>query len=152
MLEQHDQIHFQNVFVDGTKIEANANRYTFVWKKSILKYQERLLQKHDDLIQTICRDYQLNAELPPQDILQELKNLLQLKQVQMVTGRGHHKTPLQRDMDQLEHILNKLEDYQTKLSRFGSLNSFSKTDTDATFMHLKEDHMKNGQLKPAYNI
>lgn len=82
LLVQHDQIHFQNVFVDGTKIEVNANRYTFVWKKSILKYQKRLLQKQNELIQTICRDYQLNDELPPQNILQQLKSLLKLKQVQ----------------------------------------------------------------------
>lgn len=31
-------------------------------------------------------------------------------------------------------------------------NSYSKTDTDATFMRMKEDHMRNGQLKPAYNV
>jgi len=33
----------------------------------------------------------------------------------------------------------------------GNRNSYSKTDSDATFMRMKEDHMKNGQLKPAYN-
>lgn len=35
---------------------------------------------------------------------------------------------------------------------FGNRNSFSKTDTDATFMRVKEDPMLNGQLKPAYNL
>lgn len=34
----------------------------------------------------------------------------------------------------------------------GKRNSYSKTDHDATFMRMKEDAMKNGQLKPAYNI
>ncbi len=34
----------------------------------------------------------------------------------------------------------------------GEWNSYSKTDPDATFMRMKEDHMKNGQLKPGYNV
>ncbi len=34
----------------------------------------------------------------------------------------------------------------------GERNSYSKTDRDATFMRMKEDHMRNGQLKPAYNV
>ena len=35
---------------------------------------------------------------------------------------------------------------------FGNRNSYSKTDTDATFMRMKDDHMKNGQLKAGYNV
>jgi len=37
-------------------------------------------------------------------------------------------------------------------SLLGKRNSFSKTDPDATFMRMKEDHMRNGQLKPGYNL
>lgn len=40
-----EEIDLKSIYIDGTKIEANANRYTFVWKKSILKYQEKLIQK-----------------------------------------------------------------------------------------------------------
>jgi hypothetical protein len=50
-----------------------------------------------------------------------------------------------------KHLL-KLQEYENKLKILGNRNSFSKTDEDATFMRMKEDHMKNGQLKPAYNL
>src|SRR5690606_8129805 len=46
----------------------------------------------------------------------------------------------------------KLEEYAQKEQILAGRNSYSKTDQDATFMRMKEDHMKNGQLKPAYNL
>ena len=51
-----------------------------------------------------------------------------------------------------EEYLPRLAKYESQLEKLGDRNSFSKTDEDATFMRMKEDHMKNGQLKPAYNI
>jgi hypothetical protein len=48
--------------------------------------------------------------------------------------------------------LPKLEEYEKQLVILGNRNSYSKTDPDATFMHLKDDHMQNGQLKAAYNL
>ena len=41
-LENARELNFHNVFIDGTKIEANAHKYSFVWRKSITKYEERL--------------------------------------------------------------------------------------------------------------
>ena len=52
----------------------------------------------------------------------------------------------------LKQCIDKKAEYQKQLETYGSRNSYSKTDTDATFMRLKEDHMKNGQTKPAYNL
>ncbi len=49
-----------------------------------------------------------------------------------------------------EH-LPKLSKYEEDLAILGKRNSYSKTDKEATFMRLKDDHMQNGQLKPAYN-
>lgn len=46
-------IDLEHVFVDGTKIEANANKYTFVWRKSIEKYDEKLRMKFKALLQEI---------------------------------------------------------------------------------------------------
>lgn len=46
----------------------------------------------------------------------------------------------------------KLQEYWQQEKILGERNSYSKTDTDATFMRMKEDHMQNGQLKPAYNV
>ena len=47
---------------------------------------------------------------------------------------------------------DKIAQYEKQEAILGDRNSYSKTDPDATFMRMKEDHMKNGQLKPAYNI
>lgn len=62
-----------------------------------------------------------------------------------------------REMDKIhqklkEDYLPRLEKYEERLATFGDRNSYSKTDHDATFMRMKEDHMKNGQLKPGYNV
>ena len=69
-----------------------------------------------------------------------------------VHGKGKRKSPLQRAIETVESYLHRLKGYAYKLHRCGRRNSFSKTDEDATFMRMKEDAMKNGQLKPAYNI
>ena len=49
-------------------------------------------------------------------------------------------------------LLPRLQKYEEQEAILGERNSFSKTDRDATFMRMKEDHMGNGQLKPAYNV
>ena len=69
-----------------------------------------------------------------------------------VYGKGKHKTQLQRDIEILREYIDKKSEYYSHLGKFVNRNSFSKTDTDATFMHMKEDYMRNGQLKPGYNI
>ena len=45
LLAEADEIHFENLFIDGTKIEANANKYTFVWKGFIEKSEAKLQEK-----------------------------------------------------------------------------------------------------------
>lgn len=72
--------------------------------------------------------------------------------LQFVSDRGHKKQQLQRDIEDLKESLAKIKEYETKIYICGNRNSYSKTDNDATFMHMKDDHMKNGQLKPAYNL
>ena len=59
---------------------------------------------------------------------------------------------MQKYFESLEEFIEKQSKYDEYNSIFDGRNSFSKTDKDATFMHMKEDHMKNGQLKPGYNI
>ena len=72
--------------------------------------------------------------------------------IQFVHGIGKRKTNLQKTMEQLDEFIARLKKYNKYLHIMGNRNSFAKTDTDATFMRMKEDAMKNGQLKPAYNI
>ena len=81
-----------------------------------------------------------------------LKELNEKVTFPFVYGRGKRKTELQRDIEQLTELLTRKKKYEEYQATFDGRNSFSKTDPDATFMHLKEDHMRNAQLKPAYNL
>lgn len=83
------------------------------------------------------------------------KKLYALKQeenIEFVHGCGKRKTSIQRSIEKLEEYLNKLKEYTQKIYTCGKSNSYSKTDKDATFMRMKEDAMKNGHLKPGYNV
>jgi len=145
-LKDIGEINFEHLFVDGTKIEANANKYSFVWKKSTDKFEDRLLKKLGELSEELCRKYGI---LDDNNILEILKSRMD---VPYVHGRGHRKSELQRDIEQLEELLKRKAKYSSYQKTFNGRNSFSKTDPDATFMHMKEDHMRNAQLKPGYNI
>lgn len=147
-LAELGEIKFEHLFVDGTKIEANANKYSFVWKKSTNKYEARLLDKLDKKYIELCTKYMIECE-SAEELLNKLKAQVNFP---FVHGRGKRKTELQRDIEQLTEMLDRKEKYEKYQSTFGGRNSFSKTDPDATFMHLKEDHMRNAQLKPAYNL
>ena len=72
--------------------------------------------------------------------------------VPFVHGRGKRKSELQRDIEQLHVMVERKQKYARYNKTFRGRNSFSKTDPDATFMHMKEDHMRNAQLKPGYNV
>ena len=142
------EIKYEHLFVDGTKIEANANKYSFVWKKSTNKYEIRLLDKLNKLIPELCLKYMLCCD-NSEELLDKLKSKVTTP---FVYGRGKQKSELQRDIEQLTELVLRQKKYEKYQSTFAGRNSFSKTDTDATFMHLKEDHMRNAQLKPAYNL
>jgi len=75
-----------------------------------------------------------------------------LKKEPFVHGRGKRKTQLQRDIEALSEMLTRQQKYNKYNETFKGRNSFSKTDPDATFMHMKDDHMRNAQLKPGYNV
>jgi transposase len=142
------EIKYEHLFVDGTKIEANANKYSFVWKKSTTKYETRLHGKMGKLIPELCSKYGILANTP-EDVL---RNLEQKVTVPFVYGRGKRKSELQKDIELLQEMLTRNRKYAVYQEKFQGRNSFSKTDPDATFMHMKEDHMRNAQLKPGYNI
>jgi transposase len=150
-LHELGEIKFEHLFVDGTKIEANANKYSFVWKKSTNKYQDRLSQNIEKFVTQINNFYgtAYANEAPITDILGYLESL---KTTPFVHGRGKRKTQLQRDVEQLQSYIEKHIKYEKYSQTFKGRNSFSKTDTDATFMHMKDDHMRNAQLKPGYNL
>jgi transposase len=147
------------IFIDGTKIEACANKYTFVWKKAVTKNLEKLLAKLADFVAECEELYGIklvyNNQVKIKHIKKLRKKLYALKEeekVEFVHGCGKRKTQLQRSIEKLEECLNKLKEYTQKLHICGERNSYSKTDNDATFMRMKEDAMGNGQLKPGYNL
>ena len=153
------EISAKTVFIDGTKIEANANKYTFVWKKSVTKYQTRLFEKIAAFVAECETLYGIHTVYYDQISVHTLKRLLKQlyvikreEEITFVHGIGKRKTQLQKSIELAESYLAKINEYAKKLHICGDRNSYSKTDTDATFMRLKEDAMLNGQLKPAYNL
>ena len=141
------EIGFQNLFVDGTKIEANANRYTFVWAKAVKKQAEKLEARIAKEVPEVAVRYQLPEYTSLEDCLLWLTDLAAQINLVFVNGKGNHKTQLQRDIELLTSFYERKEGYREHKAVLGRRKSYSKTDHDATFMRLKEDHMLNGQLK-----
>ena len=153
------EISGETVFIDGTKIEAAANKYTFVWKKAVTKNQTKLLIKLADFVAECEQLYGFKMvsgdTIKMKHVKKLRKKLYALKEsenVIFVHGIGKRKTPLQKSIETLEDYLSRLKKYNQQIHICGGRNSYSKTDHDATFMRMKEDAMGNGQLKPAYNL
>jgi len=160
-----DDINTDVLYVDGTKFEANANRYSFVWKKATLKFQAKLYLKISNIFKLLNNvlpqydihtnietkeSYQLNDVLYVLDILESIIDKFGLV---LIYGKGKRKLNIQKYYDSLIEYKDKLVDYDNKLKICGNhRNSYSKTDNDATFMRMKDDYMRNGQLKAGYNI
>lgn len=143
-------------YIDGTKIESTSNRYTFVWRKSIERYKSNLEEKITGILSQIDEGIQndnKNTEEAPMPL-----NASELKQKIKEINKTNSDKPIDKDKKKLLRELEKthlpkLEEYEQKLDDIGDdRNSMSKTDKDATFMRMKDDHMKNGQLKAGYNV
>ena len=159
MLQEMGFISMEHVFIDGTKIEASANKYTFVWRKGtekkLQKLQEKMKAELPGLLEGTSIRWRIPNELQVRHI-KKLRKKLYAKATEiglkMVHGKGTRKHPLQRAIETVEDWLARLKKYMGDLHICGDRNSYCKTDHDATFMHMKEDHMRNGQLKPGYNV
>jgi len=155
-LAEMGELSLCNVFIDGTKLEANANRYSFVWKKSIQKNEAKMQEKMKNELPKLAAEFKqrfhVGEKIRAKDLKKLRKRLYALKgDIQFVQGKGKRKSPLQKTIETVEDYLTRQKKFDDYNHSFGERNSFSKTDRDATFMRMKEDHMKNGQLKPAYN-
>lgn len=203
-LEKEGLITLKQLYIDGTKIEANANRYTFVWRGTLNYHLAGLLDTVDALYQkynTLLSEYQYGAKYDlgnaqmfviegmdkvrkvieenrkrklakhkkisnntaieidncsPLEILKLQRNLLLIaagEGIAFVNGKGQKKPEIQKLYEELEKCGSRLMEYKNCFEIMGKdRNSYSKTDLEATFMRMKEDHMLNGQLKPAYNV
>lgn len=158
-LKKNNEIKYENLFVDGTKIEASANKYSFVWKKAISKNQCKMYEKIQIKVEEINKIYATNFIIEKDKELEGLKNIQEYleevktkENIEFVNGIGKRKSTLQKLTEDINGFYDRQAKYDEYNKIFDGRNSFSKTDTDATFMHMKEDHMRNSQLKPGYNV
>ena len=203
-LKKEGLITLEALYIDGTKIEANASRYTFVWRGTLnyhlaglldtidslyTRYNELLNeneygQKYDlgnvqmfiiegmdkvhDVIEknrkrklTKHKKISNNTVIEidncsPLELLKLQKNLVKIADgewLSFVYEKRQKKSEIQKLYEELEECGKRLMKYKDCFEIMGSdRNSYSKTDLEATFMRMKEDHMLNGQLKPAYNV
>ena len=140
-LEKQGETDHKTVFIDGTKMESRAGRYSFCWRKSVEKHLASVKAKTEALCG--AKD------------LEHLRQILaqQANKISFAHGKGRRESEAQKQWEVLDELRQRWEAYEESLSIMGKgRNSYSKTDHDATFMRMKEDHMRNGQLKPGYNV
>lgn len=156
LLEKEGLVSLETTFVDGTKIEANANRYTFVWGRAIKKHKERISAQLEELwnyAETVAKDELQNTEevtfkeVDSEKVSQTIEKINEVLKDKKVSSKVRQKLNYAK-----RNWSDNLEKYRKQEEILETRNSYSKTDTDATFMRMKEDHMRNGQLKPAYNL
>lgn len=148
-------------YIDGTKMESKANKYTFVWRKTVEKNRAKLLEKIRVLLSQV--DDAIAQDKAAEDtvgftpemlteIAAELRNALSEQPAAESKEQKNALRRKQKQVKQTEQMRDKLSEYDTHLDTLGGRNSYSKTDKDATFMRMKEDAMNNGQTKPGYNL
>ena len=169
-LIQENLIDDEAIFIDGTKIEANANKFTFVWKKSIERYHTKLIDKSNKIYEELLQNEiipEIQKESDEELTTAELAQLIQAvdevvtdydEQIEVTSDvndrkrlSSERKYPKKIRKELIDLILRK-QKYERDFEIFGNRNSYSKIDPDATFMRMKDDYMKNGQLKPGYNV
>ncbi len=161
---ENGKVDLEHVYIDGTKLEANANKYTWVWKKSCITNRNNVFGKITDLIKEINENDLMycnvkigtRSEYDIEYLLVIQKEYLKLAGTNtenFVHGTGKRKSIYQKHYERLSEYIKRLKTYAKHIKTCGEhRNSYSKTDNDATFMRVKRDYMGNDQLLPAYNI
>lgn len=153
LLNEEGLVSLKVQYIDGTKIESAANKYTFVWKGSTEKNKARLEAGVKSVLETAEKALNIeNAdeeqELTADDMARRAENILN-----KMDGEGISDRKMRKAVEKVRtEKAPKMREYEEKLEILGNRNSYSKTDPDATFMRMKEDAMNNGQTKPGYNI
>lgn len=169
-LVQEELIDEEAIFIDGTKIEANANKFTFVWRKSIENYSAKLVEKSNQMYDELLEkeiipeiERESSDELTAEElgkIVESLDEKIEEYDKKIESNKiGSERKKIRSERKEPKQYRKKFQDflvrkkkYQNDMKIFGERNSYSKTDHDATFMRMKEDYMKNGQLKAGYNV
>lgn len=162
LLIEKKYIKLENYFLDGTKIEANANKYSFVWNKSVKNYDTKLDAKIRNHLKEIDHIVAEENKIYLDEDLEEVGENTRITSEQVASVVESIDKKIEENPDNKElkkkskefkkDILPRKIKYENSMEIFEGRNSYSKTDHDATFMRMKEDHMMNGQLKPGYNV
>ena len=149
-------------YIDGTKIESKANKYTFVWRKTVEKNRAKLQEKIrvllgqiDDAVAQDKASETDKVDFTPDtltSLITELQDSISAEPESADKERQKRRREKKRLVKELEKHRDKLGEYDGRLEQIGERNSMSKSDPDATFMRMKEDAMNNGQTKPGYNL
>lgn len=150
-------ISIEEAYIDGTKIEANANKFTFVWKKAIANYKQKMVDQIIDIWDYADSIARQESELPPPPDFKEINpNTINSAISTLNAALKNNPDASKKVKSKLQRITKdypqKIVEYLEKEAVLGERNSYSKTDNDATFMRMKEDYMDSGYLKPGYNV
>lgn len=160
---EQQSVDLNHVYIDGTKLRANANMYSWVWKKSCVTSRNKMFEKVTKLLCLMNETVQYHGvKFGTRDeyaieYLEEIQShyarLTMLDTEKLKNGRGHRKSIARRYYDELCGYIRRLKDYAKRIQTCGDTrNSYSKTDNDATFMRIKRDYMGNDQLLPGFNV
>jgi transposase len=157
LLAEQGVLNLRELTLDGTKIEANANRYTFVWGKAIKVSRERIARQLGELWEYVEKVYQDEEQQPnepadfkeisPQAVSETIDRINEALAGKEIDPKVKQKLNYAK-----KNWPGKLAEYEERERQLKGRNSLSKTDPDASFMRMKDDHMRNGQLKPGYNV
>ena len=169
-LTDHGLIQNDAVFIDGTKVEADANKYSFTWRRAVEKYHAKLREKTSKIYEELV-EKRVVQEMAPELVTsaegmktmeQELGEQItkldeEIEQEPKIIKGGSVRKRRRRFLKKLRHQLSndlipRAQKYEHAEDIFQGRNSYSKTDHDATFMCMKEDPMMNRELKPGYNL
>jgi transposase len=156
LLAEEGVLSLRELTLDGTKIEANANRYTFVWGKAIKVSRERIERQIRELWAYVEKVYQDEEQKPNEPDFKAINPQAVKRTIDEINEALREKEIDPKVKQKLNYAKKnwpgKLEEYEQREKQLAGRNSLSKTDPDASFMRMKDDHMRNGQLKPGYNV
>lgn len=161
----HTHIDRDILYIDGTKYEAYANKMTFVWKKATDKFYARNWAKAINVIRELNtyfneRNVDIHYSILKKPnflyllkITDKLEDYIKAKGIRFAHGKGKRKTELQRLYERIADCAIKMMKYEIHYDLFQGRNSFSKTDPDAAFLHMKYDYYNHTNVfKPGYNV
>jgi transposase len=139
----------EDVFIDGTKIEANANKYKFVWKPTT--YHTKLCDK----VRALLKSCNLERGVPEKDIFPSSLIAQKLADISELIQQSDNSKQLSKIHKELIKCLEKALEYEEEERICGpDRNSYYKTDHDATAMTLKSDYYSGlgSNMHAAYNV